>query len=221
MRVIKANSIAQAHEKAISAVFMYHDTITTEDGEISFESEPLTLVIPKNNPNNRISKFSPFRKAFLDEYTKCVLHGSVNEFVYDYHQRLFGYEGLNQIQTMIDKIKAAPTTRRAVAITWQPAIDNFVKDVPCLQLITGRLRTRDGVRYFDMEVVFRSNDVLMAMGSNMYALVALQEYIAEALGVSAGRYTHVMLCPHIYFVRDETNLVKFLEGIDGTAVSRR
>ena len=38
-----------------------------------------------------------------------------------------------------------------------------------------------------MKVVFRSNDMLTAAGANMFALVHLQKYIADQLGV-AGRH---------------------------------
>jgi thymidylate synthase len=60
-----------------------------------------------------------------------------------------------------------------------------------------------------MKVVFRSNDMLTAAGANMFALVHLQQFIADKLGVPAGPYTHISLVPHIYYKRDVNDLEPF------------
>jgi thymidylate synthase len=60
-----------------------------------------------------------------------------------------------------------------------------------------------------MKVVFRSNDMLTAAGANMFALVHLQNAIAERLGIPPGPYTHMSLVPHIYYIRDVDDLEPF------------
>jgi len=59
-----------------------------------------------------------------------------------------------------------------------------------------------------MKVVFRSNDFLSALGANMYGLVELQKKIASDVGVDVGTYTHIALVPHVYHVRDASQLKK-------------
>jgi thymidylate synthase len=66
---------------------------------------------------------------------------------------------------------------------------------------------RDG--RLSMKVVFRSNDMLTAAGANMYALVHLQKYIADYLGLPCGPYTHISLVPHIYYKRDVNDIEPF------------
>ena len=98
-----------------------------------------------------------------------------------------------------------PSSRRAIAITWNPVIDEQLDDCPCLQLVQCTLR--DG--RLAMKVIFRSNDMLTAAGANMYALVQLQKSIADRLGVPCGTYTHISLVPHIYYLRDMHDIEPF------------
>lgn len=205
MRVIKAASLGDAHEKAVRYVAINGELVTTEDGELTLQTPPLTVVIDKPDTAPHLSPLSAFKSAFAQEYAKSVLYGTKAEFEYDYHSRLCCYDGIDQIEYMIDKLTLHKTSRRAVAITWMPDTDEVRKDVPCLQLITCNVRNDR----LDMQVVFRSNDVLSAMGVNMYGLFYVQKYIAQSLLIDVGTYTHVIMCPHIYHKRDENYLEAF------------
>lgn len=118
---------------------------------------------------------------------------------------------VDQIDYIARKLAAAPNSRRAVAITWNPPVvdENLDDCPPCLQLVQCLLR--DGK--LQMKVVFRSNDILSAAGSNMYALVRLQKMIADRLGVPCGRYTHIALVPpHVYYRRDLNDIEPFCKS---------
>lgn len=222
MRVLSAPTISKAHELAVKAVLEKGWIIETEDGEATIECEELTLQVDNPLSEPMISEFSPFQKVFMDKYAGDLLNGSDGVFEYDYHGRLFEYGGhvtcqgwghiedpIDQIEYIIKKLREAPQSRRAQAITWRPEQDEEAKDVPCLQQV--QCLIRDGK--LQMKVVFRSNDILTAAGANMYALVHLQKMIAEKLGVSVGRYTHIALVPHIYFSRDAEEVRRFSEGL--------
>ena len=112
---------------------------------------------------------------------------------------------IDQIAYIVDKLRSSPNTRRAIAITWNPVIDEKLDDCPCLQLV--QCTVRDGK--LAMRVIFRSNDMLTAAGANMYALVQLQKSIADKLGVPCGTYTHISLVPHIYYIRDAHDIEPF------------
>jgi thymidylate synthase len=161
-----------------------------------------------------VSPCSRFKESFLQEYARNLINGSDAVFEYDYHGRLFDWGcGLkedgevhqDQIRYIIDKLKEHPVSRRAVAITWCPPVDEKLADCPCLQLV--QCTVRNGK--LNMKIVFRSNDMLSAAGSNMYALAKLQEYIANEIGVEVGTYTHISLVPHVYFKRDAADIPPF------------
>jgi len=112
---------------------------------------------------------------------------------------------IDQIAYIVEKLRSSPQSRRAIAITWNPVIDEQLDDCPCLQLVQCVVRDKK----LHMRVVFRSNDMLTAAGANMFALVRLQNHIAGRLGVPCGTYTHISLVPHIYYLRDMNDIEPF------------
>lgn len=145
-------------------------------------------------------------QRFLDQYAHDLIHGSHAKHEYSYHERLQkwlnrvprdGSPGINQINYIMQKLTLSPVTRRAIATTWYPNIDTRREDVPCLQLCMFNIR--DGK--LNQTVVFRSEDMVLGAGPNMYGLVMQQKLIADHLDLPVGTYTHVVQCPHVY-VRD-------------------
>jgi thymidylate synthase len=140
----------------------------------------------------------------LEKYVQEVVHGvhdhwmndtsNPNRWTYTYHQRLFDYDGLNQIEKCVQLLKECPYTRRAQAVTWQSWIDMDHDDPPCLQSIW--LRIQDNK--LNMNVRFRSNDLFKAAFPNMVALTELQALIARQLNVEVGGYIHLSDSMHIY-----------------------
>lgn len=208
MKLIKAPTLARAHELAVKYVMDHGTIVHTEDEELTVETDEICIEVRSPLEEPMLSPKSKFKLKFVQEYTDHLLHGNTSEFEYDYHERLFEWFGMtDQIQYIINTIKDNATSRRAIAITWEPTTDQIVPGVPCLQLV--QCIRRSGKLH--MKVVFRSNDVLSAMGSNMYALVMLQKYIADALEIPVGFYTHIALIPHIYFRRDASDVGAFAD----------
>lgn len=224
MRLIKASSSGSAHELAVKMVMKYGDPITTEEGEETKECDEICIEINEPLSEPRISKKSGFGPMACNEYAHQLIYGGKGGFDYDYHERLFEYPDesefktpINQIQYIIEKLRKNITSRRAVAITWRPDEDRTAPSVPCLQLVQCIIRfgqpysPHPDEAYLDMKVVFRSNDMLSALGPNMYGLIELQKYIAEKLKVRVGNYTHISLVPHIYHKRDASQLEVMME----------
>lgn len=215
MRIIRAPSIGRAHELVIQMILEKGWILHTEDGEATIEFEEVTLQVDTPLAEPSVSPCSRFQQRFVEQYARDLLQGSHASFEYDYHGRLYDWGErlvadsrpvhINQIAYIVDKLTSSPSTRRAVAITWNPVIDEHLDDCPCLQLVQCVLR--DGM--LNMRVIFRSNDMLTAAGANMYALVQLQKSIADALFVPCGTYTHISLIPHIYYIRDIHDIEPF------------
>lgn len=215
MKLIRAPTLSRAHELIIKYILEKGYTVTTENGEETVETDEICLSVDTPLEAPMVSPNSRFKESFLSEYAKNLICGSDAVFEYDYHGRLFDWGcGLveneapvhqDQIRYIIEKLKSSPVSRRAVAVTWCPPVDDKLADCPCLQLIQCVVRAGK----LDMKVVFRSNDMLSASGSNMYALVKLQEYIANEIGVPVGKYAHISLVPHIYYKRDAADIPPF------------
>ncbi|KUG19112.1 thymidylate synthase [hydrocarbon metagenome] len=215
MRIIRAPHLARAHELAVKTVLEKGWALETENAEATIESEEIAIEVENPFAEPMFSPRSRFQRRFMECYAENLLHGSDAVFEYDYHRRLFDWgERLtvdgeevhaDQIAYIVEKLNAAPASRRAVAVTWNPVIDEALDDCPCLQLVQCLLR--DGA--LRMKVVFRSNDMLSAAGANMFALAHLQKAIADRLGAACGRYTHISLVPHIYYLRDLPDIEPF------------
>jgi thymidylate synthase len=215
MRIIRAPSIGRAHELVVKLILEKGWILHTEDAEVTIEFEEITLQVDTPLAYPAVSPSSRFQQRFVEQYARDLLQGSHASFEYDYHGRLFDWgerlvaDGqpvhIDQIAYIVDKLTSSPATRRAIAITWNPVIDEQLDDCPCLQLIQCILRKGK----LNMRVIFRSNDMLTAAGANMYALVQLQKSIADALTVPCGTYTHISLVPHIYYLRDIHDIEPF------------
>lgn len=215
MRIIRAPSIGRAHEQVIQMILEKGWLLNTEDAEATVEFEEIAMQVDTPLAEPMVSQHSRFQKKFVEQYAKDLLQGSKASFEYDYHGRLYDWgerlscDGqpvhVDQIAYIAEKIQTSPNTRRAVAITWNPVIDEKLDDCPCLQLVQCVLRNG----CLNMRVIFRSNDMLTAAGANMYALVQLQKSVADRLGVPCGTYTHISLIPHIYYIRDVHDIEAF------------
>jgi thymidylate synthase len=215
MRLIRAPAIGRAHELVVKMILEKGWVLRTEDDEATIEFEEVALQVDTPLSEPMVSPHSRFQQRFVEQYAHDLLQGSKASFEYDYHGRLFDWGErltstgedvhVDQIAYIINKLRQSRNSRRAIAITWNPVIDETLDDCPCLQLVQCVLR--DGM--LRMRVVFRSNDMLTAAGANMYALVQLQNHIAGQLGVPCGTYTHISLVPHVYYIRDINDIEPF------------
>jgi len=222
MRIIRAPTLARAHELVIKMVLEKGWVLDTEDNEATIEYEEVAIDVEDPFAEPMISPSSRFQRRFMDRYADNLLNGSDAEFEYDYHRRLFDWgeeltvDGnpvhVDQIAYIVRKLTSAVSSRRALAITWNPVVDETLDDCPCLQLVQCLVRDNR----LQMKVVFRSNDMLSAAGANMFALAHLQKAIADRVGVPCGRYTHISLVPHIYYRRDLNDIEPFCKK--GTAI---
>lgn len=216
MIAIVAPSLAAAWERAVRHVLVKGVPVTTEDGEETLETDE--MIIKVDNPLWNLK--SPHARCpcganMLDAYAEQLIGGTGNTFDYNYHDRLFRYhvnwdddaDVTDQIVAVTNRLKDSLQTRRAIALVWNVNDDseNYWESVPCLQWIQFLVRDNK----LQMKVLFRSNDVLLAMHANMYALVHLQQYVATALGLPVGSYTHIVTVPHIYYKRDANEVQKW------------
>ncbi|MBN1166603.1 MAG: thymidylate synthase [Methanospirillaceae archaeon] len=211
MELFACKTISQAHEKAIRQIIWKHRVITTEDGEETWETDPLCFEI-SDPMNDMIHPSSSFQENRCQEYARQLIHGDGGGFDYSYNERLRHYVAADgsaprdQIGYVIQKLKKEPDSRRAVAITWRPEGDWDVTNVPCLQFVQYAIRNGKLHCY----VLFRSEDILSAFGPNCYGLCKLQEFVSEACNIPMGTYNHIATIPHLYNKRDRSELDRWM-----------
>jgi thymidylate synthase len=201
-----------AWEKAVLACWEQGEEFPTEyDRPDDPPSRDVACLIHVKKPfdDPRIHRAFPGGLEDLEKYRAEVLLGIHNHWInpsegkweYTYHERLFEYlvPGLgvtDQIAGVIEKLKQAGHTRRAQAVTWQVWNDMNISDPACLQRMWFRVSPADGRLH--MNVHMRSNDAFKASFMNMFAFCELQKMVADAVGVPAGEYIHMVDSFHIY-----------------------
>jgi len=222
--VAEGDCIARAWENSLVALYESGCTLATEyDAAGDPPSKDATMVITVHDPLREpmIHKDLPGGFEDLEEYVMEVCEGIKDHLVrdpndetdtrweYTYHGRLFRYDvptldPIDQIDRLVSRLARAPHTRRAQAITWKVWDDSGCDDPACLQSIWCRITPAEGEPVLSMNVRFRSNDAYKAGLMNIFALVRLQERIAERISqlsgttVRLGRYCHMADSYHIY-----------------------
>jgi thymidylate synthase len=199
-----------AWEKAVIACWETGNRFPTEyDKPGDPDSRDVSALIHVTRPfeEPRIHRAFPGGLEDLEKYRAEVLYGvhdhwidpAAGKWEYTYHERLFQYAVpgggvFDQIAAVVAKLKEAPHTRRAQAVTWQVWNDMTIDDPACLQRLWFRIS--DGRLHMNIHI--RSNDAFKAAFMNMYAFTELQREVAAAVGVEPGEYMHVADSFHIY-----------------------
>jgi thymidylate synthase len=203
-----------AWEKAVLACWNEGQRLRTEyDHPGDPDSRDVTCLIRVTVPHGepRIHRAFPGGLDDLEKYRCEVLYGvhdhwidpAAGKWTYTYHQRLreHGADRIDQLAAAVAKLRQAPHTRRAQAITWDVARDAGSDEPPCLQRLWFRVVPEeggDGPGRLHMNVHIRSNDAFKAAFMNMYAFTELQAAVADEVGVPPGEYVHMADSFHIY-----------------------
>ena len=115
-------------------------------------------------------------------------------FIYTYSERLQNYQGRNQLTDIVNRLKQDTGSNRAVAVTFNPFVDNERADIPCLQLVQALVRNDKLI----LSVYFRSNDLYGAFPSNMMFLTYLGMKIANELDVKFDYIDYHCSSLHVY-----------------------
>lgn len=114
-----------------------------------------------------------------------------------YGPRLRKWNGvIDQLHTVIQRLKEDPITKRAVISIFDPASDfQDTKDVPCNNWL--HFIQRNGS--LDMHVTIRANDAIWGFsGINFFEWSVLQEIIAKSMGWRVGTMSWYVGTFHIY-----------------------
>lgn len=191
-RFIRAGTISDAWYRGLNLIWNNGETIMDERS--SKIKELLNLMIVIQNPYaDQIPKDTAWNAERLEEYSKQLIFGSEQDFVYTYGQRLRNWNGIDQIDFVIRKLKENPSSRRATCVTWMPSKDTKAEEVPCMVVLDFKLRDE-----LNLTAVFRSHDFYGAAAANWYALSRLLEYISQKIGTTPGKIISISISAHIY-----------------------
>lgn len=188
-------NLPKAYHEALLMLNTYGTECPCPDWNTSQLECAMTFEVKEPLQEPMISKLFIGGPRELEQYRMEMLDGILDFEVdrgnwhYTYHKRMAA-----QIPWLLEELRRNPQTRRAVI-----QVRDWMEDIPsddpaCLQHI--QFFIRDGK--LDCKVLFRSNDACKATFMNAFALIMLQQRIAEAVGAEMGSYTHRANSFHCY-----------------------
>jgi len=200
------NTIKEGWPELIKVLMLKGELIfdeTRESKEERYTKNLHNVMTTFREPNfEQIPKGFPYNKTYLREYSEQFLN-PINEkgFEYTYGSRLRSWPFLgqdknsviDQIDYIIKDLKNNKQSRRAVATTLFPLMDDFVIDIPCLNIIDFKVNRE----FLDLTAYFRSNDI-MALPSNLKGLSDLLNFVAKETSLRSGTVTIIDGSLHTY-----------------------
>jgi len=204
LNLINECTVSDAHQMIVKRIVEYGLPLLTEDGEATLEL-PYPLCVHIDSPL-RVPRILPtvgIGPQMMREYSQQMRTVAEDTtFSYTYGNRLLDYNGIDQLQSVINRLNCTPTSRRAIMHTWMVPVDIKAEHVPCMQIVQF-LRRNDKI---NCVAVFRSNDMLMAWGANAYALADMLKVVADGVNCEVGYLETYSISAHIYHMRDATTL---------------
>lgn len=201
---VVGRNLPEAWEQSLVKLSEVGVVIDTEYGEKSIDAPAVIIVEnpfaePRVHLKGIVAGSIRGLLDYVDEVVRGIHDHLVEKIGYTYHERLFSYRLpngtiINQMDKVVEKLRNAPYTRRAQAITWQPWKDLESEHPPCLNRMWFRVFEDNLVLHVHM----RSNDAFKAAYMNMYAFTELQKLIAQKIGVNIGYYMHIADSYHVY-----------------------
>lgn len=137
--------------------------------------------------SNKVADIGKYAKMWYD----LTDDGETVNSAYGY--RIFHKFGFDQLQFVIDKLRANPHDRQAV-IHIKDASNVPTKDTPCTCLLQftvfeGRL---------DFHTYMRSNDIWLGLPYDMAFFTSLQHIVSQETNIPLGEYYHTVGDLHLY-----------------------
>ncbi|MCK9150827.1 thymidylate synthase [Methanobacterium alcaliphilum] len=215
--LIKVSEIAEGWEDLVRKIMKEGAEIKDERGSLTKEILNVMVCIEKplgkgqscnfylSNIGDKLAGIKDIRVPEgyfwsgekLEKYSEQFISDDKQGFVYTYGNRLRAhFEGIDQIQEAIDRLKNCTESRRAISVTWDPTVDTKTDEVPCMILVDFKIR--DNKLY--TTALWRSHDIYGAWFPNAVGLTYLAQYVAGKVGLSLGSITIHSISAHIYEV---------------------
>jgi thymidylate synthase len=176
--------------------------ILAEGVESSYDAAPILELARVTLSVARPASADPIVTEYGDAERLAWMHANFNDHALvtalgdarSYAGRLYDYgeSGRDQVQWVIERLKADPTSRSATITTFEPLLDTTY--IPCVSLLD--FWVREG----ELEAIVYAHSIdFGAKGyGNLVELACLMERVAAGVGLEVGRLDFVVKSAHIY-----------------------
>lgn len=162
-------------------------------------------------PYEDFKKHEDFNGETLEEFVLKIKeddafakkHGNLGP-VYGAQWRNFNYEGIDQLEKLVDSLKNNPFSRRHIISAWNPAqVDNMALP-PCHSFL--QFYVSADKKYLSCQLYQRSADTFLGVPFNIASYALFTHMLAQVCGYEAKEFVHTFGDAHIYM--DHFDVVK-------------
>ena len=193
---IHAHDTIGAAWLAVAADILARGRPSAYDGMPIVEIAQATLDVARPDPDDAIiarladpARLEWMRRNFVDPARVAALGDARS-----YASRLHDYAGTgrDQLDWVVDRLTAEPSSRSATITTFEPLLDTSY--IPCVSMLDFWIPD-DAVE----QLVYAHSIDFGAKGyANLVQLAELQHHVASRLGRPVGRLTFVVKSAHVY-----------------------
>jgi thymidylate synthase len=184
---IWADDPLTAWKDLIHCLFFFGNPVELRKGRRR-ELQNVKVVVeqPQPVPDSDLERYG-FDPLYVRRYEREFLSGELSDDTsYTYGHRMRCYFGRDQIQDVITRLRDDPEDRRSYIVLWDPRRDLLTEEsAPCF--VSAFFRRYGGK--LTLTATFRTHNALDAWLVNLHGLMALQRYVAEAVGMAPGAIT--------------------------------
>ncbi len=180
----------------IASIIVSQGVASRYDAMPIVEVEQATLAVQRPDPDDPIilNLADPERLAWM--HANFTDHRRVEALgnARSYASRLFDYgaEGRDQVQWVVDRLNADPTSRSATITTFEPLHDTSY--IPCVSMLDFWVRAGE----IEQVVYAHSIDFGAKGYGNLVELADLQHRVARGVGMPVGRLVFIVKSAHVY-----------------------
>ncbi|HII29894.1 TPA: thymidylate synthase, partial [Candidatus Woesearchaeota archaeon] len=176
---VSGKKVAEVWVKLLDIIMKFGRVSPTHYDSRMKEVVDLISVVTDEDPEGMcVPDFLPCNEKMLEEYFPTVLSSQpLAEIKYTYGQRLRAHFGVDQVEAMIKKLSEEKGIRSAVAVLWDPRIDNKKGGMPGLSPCLNYIGVKISGDKLILTALIRSNDMFSGWPENAFVLRKLQELI--------------------------------------------
>ena len=187
-------SIGKAWVEAMEMVIA--NGVYIKDGNVSLK-ELLNLTITITQPDADFLNDTILQKFATPDMITTMRENFFTDspfknWGYSYAQRIENYDGINQYESIVQKLKENPETKSATIVLNKPKDDAL--HIPCINILDFKLRNNTLI----LNAFFRSQDIAKKLFADAVCLSEIAQKTSEALGVKNKELNIYVMSAHIY-----------------------
>lgn len=191
MKHILANNPGEAWKKSVNLVYKKGTEIKDGDNKLI---ELLNVIITVKDPHliDDVVKKHGDRKMIRWMKNNFLQLKAIENWGYSYGQRMYDFQGINQFQNIVKKLKTNSDTKSATISFMFPPKDK--QHVPCIIALDLKIRKKILIG----TAFFRSQDAGKKIYADILSLGNIMSKVANKLAITVGPLLLHIVSLHVY-----------------------